>query len=127
MRKLLLGFSILLFTTTAVAEIFDGLGSAHKGQQKAAAPAKPQMPEEMAAPDGPTQQGTVLDVIQVSGFTYLQLQVGSKQLWIAGTTIEVAKGKQVEFVENVAMQNFFSKSLNRTFDLIIFASSVRAI
>ncbi|MDH5229406.1 MAG: hypothetical protein OEZ58_05235 [Gammaproteobacteria bacterium] len=120
-------FCGVIFAGTCAAEINDGLGGSSIGSSsKPKAPAVAN-PHPMNAPQMAPQseaQGEVMEVIQVSGFTYLRLHNQGKDFWIAGTQTQAKKGDTARFVENVTMQNFTSKTLNRTFDSIIFASSV---
>jgi hypothetical protein len=75
-------------------------------------------------PEGPSRTGTVLEVINGAGYSYLHLQENGTDHWVAGTQINVKKGDKVTYIENMVMENFTSRTLNKTFDRIIFASSV---
>ncbi len=72
-------------------------------------------------------QGKVIDIVKGSGYSYMHVDSGSEQYWVAGTTVEVKKGDDIEHDLNVTMENFTSRSLSRTFDKIIFASSVSVV
>ncbi len=69
----------------------------------------------------PSQSGTVLKTMEGGGYTYLNLDQDGKQLWIAVRHANVATGDRVEYVEQMRMPNFTSKTLNKTFDEIVFA------
>lgn len=71
-----------------------------------------------------TGSGTVLESVDGGGYTYLKLDQNGKPLWIAVQQTTVAIGQKVEFVEQMRMQNFTSKSLNRSFDELAFAGLV---
>ena len=77
-------------------------------------------------PPAPSQlyKGKVVDLVKGSGYSYMQVDSGSETYWVAGTISEVNKGDNIEHDLNVTMENFTSRSLSRTFDKIIFASSV---
>ena len=64
----------------------------------------------------------VLEAINSGGYTYIKVQEGSEQYWIAMTQREVQKGKNIKYNEQGWMQQFHSKTLNRTFEKILFAS-----
>jgi len=116
----------LAFFSSAQAEVFDGLGGGFKHPPKnsgAAAPAK----TPMRAPTGPAQQGKVIEMTSGSGYSYLLLNAGGQEYWIAGTQVSAKVGDVVSYVENVTMVNFTSKTLNKTFDKIVFASSVKVV
>ncbi len=69
----------------------------------------------------PSQSGTVLETMEGGGYTYLKLDQNGKTLWIAVRRANVAVGDAVEYVEKMRMPNFTSKTLNKTFDEIVFA------
>jgi len=123
--------SLLLVSFNLQAEVFDGLGGknfkhppmgSQPGNNAASKPSAP-----MAQPEGPAAQGKVMELTSAAGYTYLLLDAGGKQFWIAGTQVSAKKGDVVSYIANVTMQNFTSKTMNKTFDSIIFASSVKVV
>ncbi len=66
----------------------------------------------------------VLDNMDVSGYTYLQVSENGNEYWIAGPQIKVEKGDMVYFSQGMEMKNFHSETLNRTFPSIYFVQSV---
>lgn len=66
--------------------------------------------------------GTVAETINAGGYTYLRIE--ESDTWIATTTIEVSEGSKVEYSGGSEMRNFYSKSLDRTFDSIWFVGNV---
>jgi len=71
----------------------------------------------------PNDEGIVASVLETTGYTYMELENGGRLFWIAAPTTQVKVGDHVRFVESMAMTNFSSKTLNRTFHRIIFVSS----
>ncbi len=71
-----------------------------------------------------THTAKVLEFINSGGYTYIKVQDGSEHYWIAMTEREVEKGDTISYNEQGWMQQFHSKTLNRTFDKILFASDV---
>lgn len=67
-------------------------------------------------------QGNVLEVKDVESYTYLRLKTADGEIWAAVGTAPVKKGAKVTIVNAMVMTNFQSKSLNRTFDKIVFGS-----
>lgn len=66
--------------------------------------------------------GKVLKTMDSGGYTYMFLQVqGGKKIWVAVPKTRVAVGKKIAFVPGPEMKNFKSKTMNRTFDKIIFS------
>ena len=80
-------------------------------------------------PSGPkasaqTIQGSVLEVFTASNYTYLKIKDQSEQThWAAVLNLDVKKGDQVDVHQQMVMENFQSKTLNRTFDKIIFGTA----
>lgn len=71
----------------------------------------------------PKDEGIVVSTIDTTGYTYMELKNGDKVFWIAAPTTQVKVGEHIRFVESMVMNNFSSKTLNRTFNRIIFVSS----
>ena len=77
---------------------------------------------ENAVPAGDTVKGEVLETIDANGFTYLRLKTKEGEFWASVTKAAVNKGAEVT-VENVmVMKDFKSKSLNRTFPVILLGN-----
>jgi hypothetical protein len=70
---------------------------------------------------GAELSGTILETMDASGYTYLKLDTGDQQMWVAIPQSEVDKGQQVSVLEGMEMKDFHSNSFNRTFESIIFS------
>lgn len=79
-----------------------------------------------AAPAAPQLEGKVLEVLQVPNYTYLKLQTAQGEVWAAVPTTEVKQGASVGLASAVPMEGFHSKTLNRTFDKIMFGTLAQA-
>ncbi len=66
--------------------------------------------------------GKVTDVIDVTGYTYAEVDTGKEKVWAAGPTTSLKIGDTVAFSAQMPMQNFHSKSLGRDFPIIYFIS-----
>lgn len=66
--------------------------------------------------------GTVLETIDVPGYTYLRLNTKDGETWAAVKTTQVAKGTEVTIINPSPMSDFKSKTLNRTFTKILFGA-----
>ncbi|MBM4776835.1 MAG: hypothetical protein GQE15_03955 [Archangiaceae bacterium] len=76
-------------------------------------------PSEPAGGDAVT--GVVSEVIQVPSYTYLRLSTEGGDEWAAvATNTGITAGQKLTVRVSTRMQGFVSKSLNRTFDSIIF-------
>ncbi len=68
--------------------------------------------------------GKVLETMNSGGYSYALIQKGDKKIWVAVPQTKIEKGKTVTFSPGIEMTNFTSKTLNRTFDSIIFSGGV---
>lgn len=63
----------------------------------------------------------------VGGYTYLRINEGGKELWLAALPMQVEVGNRVEYAGGDVMTNFRSKAMDRTFDAIRFVSRVHVL
>ncbi len=70
-----------------------------------------------------SSEGRVLATLDAPGYTYMELENSGKRFWIAASTTRVKVGDRVNYVQSMVMNNFASKTLNRSFDRIIFVTS----
>jgi len=73
-----------------------------------------------------THSAKVLEHVHSGGYTYIKVMEGISIYWIATIHKEVKKGELITFDEQVWMRNFYSKTLNKSFDRILFASDQMA-
>ena len=71
--------------------------------------------------------GAVLEVLKSDTYTYLQVTTEKGPLWLATYNTEVSKGATVRYSNGVAMSNFFSNALNRSFDVLVFVDSLEQV
>jgi hypothetical protein len=82
-------------------------------------------PAATAAPQSaPGKSGKVIETMDAAGYTYVQVDTGSEQIWAAAPQFAVKVGDDVIVPEGMPMPNFESKSLKRTFDVVYFVPSV---
>jgi len=73
-------------------------------------------------------KGKVLDTMDASIYTYIQVTSDKGPVWLATTTTRVSKGDTISYPDDgVVMSNFTSKSLNRKFDRIIFVDRMSVL
>jgi len=72
-----------------------------------------------------SQTGKVAEVINVKSYTYLRLEEPST--WVATLPQEVKVGDEIDFQGGMSMANFYSKSLDRTFESVVFVQSVNVV
>ena len=77
-------------------------------------------------PAGAGKKGTVTQTMNSGGYTYVEAadEKGEK-IWMALPEMKVAKGDKIEYPETPPMVNFQSKTLNKTFDKILFVPGIR--
>jgi len=67
--------------------------------------------------------GKVIETMNGGGYTYANLEKDGKQTWVAFPTLETRVGDTLSFRGCMQMNKFQSKSLNRTFDAILFCGA----
>lgn len=71
--------------------------------------------------------GVVVTTMNAGSYTYLEVQTNANRYWAAVPQMELTVGDQVDVAPGSEMKSFFSPTLNRTFDSIIFTSSVKVL
>jgi len=69
--------------------------------------------------------GKVTETMDSGGYTYVCLENNGKKTWFAVPSAKVKVGQQLTCLPGGEMKNFTSKTLNRTFDSIIFSSGIQ--
>ncbi|MDD5389662.1 MAG: hypothetical protein PHD37_09970 [Gallionellaceae bacterium] len=72
----------------------------------------------------PLQQATVLSTLSAPPYIYIEAMQDKKTLWLAANSIAVKKGDAIQFAPDMVMENFYSKTLKRTFPSVVFVSRV---
>lgn len=71
--------------------------------------------------------GRVVETMDSGGYTYVLLDKGGEQIWLAGPqTPGIAVEQQLTVDDGMPMNNFSSRSLDRTFELIYFINGFGA-
>jgi hypothetical protein len=69
--------------------------------------------------------GTIAETMNSGGYTYARLQAAGKEdVWIAGNEFPAKPGDTLSVTLEMPMQNFESKTLQRTFPVIYFVATV---
>ena len=66
----------------------------------------------------------VLETMDAAGYTYVKVDEDGNVYWIAGPRSAVVVGSSISYIEQMIMKDFTSKSLNRTFDLLMFTTTI---
>jgi hypothetical protein len=113
------------FTSKALDRTFDDLyfTGAYMSPGAGAATATT---DPSAAPPA-AGQGTVVEAIPAAGYTYLRVSADGQERWLATNAMEVDEGATVSWGGGTLMHDFASKSLERTFDEILFVGTVKIL
>ena len=65
-------------------------------------------------------KATVQEVLQATSYTYLKVNDGVKDYWIAITKADVKEGETVYHGDGMEMKNFESRDLDRKFETVYF-------
>jgi len=68
--------------------------------------------------------GKVLETMNSGGYTYVKADIGGTEVWAAAPQFSVKPGDVVAIPEGAPMPNYYSKTLDRTFDRIYFVPSI---
>lgn len=112
-----------LVVALSVAVIVSVSGCKAKNEASAPAPqaAQPGAPAAMA---GDALSGKVVETMNSGGYTYVSLDNSGKKTWVAMPQTTVKVGQNVTCQPGMPMENFTSKTLNRTFDRVIFSGGI---
>ena len=85
-----------------------------------------QQPVQRPAASQPAErQGKVVEKMDAASYTYIRLDDGAgNETWAAVPKTDIEVGEEIALKGGAVMSNFESKTLNRTFDSIIFASGI---
>ena len=101
-----------------------GVGGCKQAKQEAAAPAPQAQPAGGMGQAGGGLSGNVVETMDSGGYTYVNLENNGRKMWVALPASKVKVGQNVTCQPGMEMKNFTSKTLNRTFDRIIFSGGV---
>lgn len=80
-----------------------------------------------AAPGANANGGKVVESMDAGGYTYLRIAAANGETWVAVPQTQVPVGATVQWAPGAVMENFHSKSLNRTFPRITFSGGAQVV
>ncbi|WP_200764078.1 GW dipeptide domain-containing protein [Nitrosophilus alvini] len=101
--------------STEQTESVEGLYGVSADEAKS----EPQPPQQPGV-----KTGTVIETMNAGGYTYAKIDDNGNIYWIAGPQTEIKTGDNISFAPQMWMENFQSKTLNRTFDKILFVAVI---
>lgn len=124
-----------LYVTLAVLILITALGCEGEPKKTAGIPSSTQAMTAMATPAQPRAAhsasepytGTVIEFINASTYTYVQVDTGDKKIWAAAPAFHVKVGDKVTISTGAPMRNYHSKTLDRTFDVVYFVGSITPV
>ncbi|HTS01230.1 MAG TPA: nucleotide-binding protein [Thermoanaerobaculia bacterium] len=116
---------LVLVVTSGCAKNAAESAAAKPETKVPAAPAAASAQVSNVAPVAPQPElvsvtGKVLETMDASDYTYMRLKTAGGETWAAVNKTKVAKGDTVTVVNAMSMDGFQSRTLNRTFDRIVF-------
>lgn len=87
-----------------------------------AAPTTGALPTAAASAPGQGLSGKVLERLDASPYCYLRIQTVRGEVWAAVPEAKIEKGTEVTIANPMLMNNFESKTLNRTFPEVYFGT-----
>lgn len=80
-------------------------------------------PASLMLPDSGAS-GIVLETTDAAGYTYVHVDADGGTFWAAGPRFAVSVGDEVTVHNPIAMRDYYSRTLERTFDVVYFAGSI---
>ena len=117
MRRLIVASAVCVLT-------FVGAGVYASSQQENPMPPAQIPAAAKSSQDDALLSGKVAETMNSGGYTYIKLDMGGKTKWVAIPLTEVKVGQQVKLQPGMEMRNFTSKTLNRTFESIVFSTGL---
>jgi len=72
-------------------------------------------------------QGTVKETMNAAGYTYALVEADGNTIWLAAPETTVAVGQAVAWSGGMAMKDFHSGTLDRTFEQIYFVEAITVV
>jgi len=79
-------------------------------------------PQTVTTPAANT--GVVKSIKNVGGYSYIEVDINGQIFWMAASISSVKAGEKIAWKGHAMMSNFVSKTMNRTFEKIMFVDKV---
>jgi hypothetical protein len=122
-RRLMMKWSKLVFAICVL--FFVSVSGCNSTKKEAPAPASQTQPAANTLQADTSLSGKVLETMNSGGYTYVSLEKNGKKTWVAMPATAVKVGQEITCQPGAEMRNFTSKTLNRTFESIIFSGGIR--
>lgn len=102
-----------------------GCGDKTTTDESVTAQAQQAAPAASDQPASAKNSGKLLETMDSGNYTYVLLDMDGKEVWAAGpTTTGLEVGQEIYLKGSMEMKNFHSKTLDRTFESILFAGGI---
>ncbi len=108
---------LLVLTVALTAMINTACGNSQK-----AAETEQEQPQATGTIPRSGITGKVVETMNSGGYSYVRLENDDSEIWVAVQQMDIKVGDEMAFHDGAVMQNFTSKTLDRTFDRIVFSS-----
>jgi ribosomal protein S17 len=78
-----------------------------------------------AQPNADGWTGSVIETMDAGSYTYVRVDTGKEKIWAAAPQFQVKVGDKVSVPQGIPMENFESKTLKRTFDVVYFVGAIQ--
>lgn len=83
-----------------------------------------EMQDKKALLETGSHRGTVLSTMNSGGYTYIEFDENGEKRWAACRQTDISVGDTIEFAKAAPMKNFYSRTLDKTFETILFVGRV---
>ncbi len=115
---------ISMLTLTVMGTVQNVYADSKKPAEPPAHVYMKEKPAETIPQDESVLSGKVVETMNSGGYTYICIDKDGKKTWAAVLETKVTVGQDVVIQPGYEMVNFASKTLNRTFDKIIFSTGL---
>jgi hypothetical protein len=119
-RVSIAAMTYVLITMAAFSAVTVFAAAEKKASPMAAPELKAKQPDTSVGSS--SLSGKVVETMTSNGYTYVLLEKNGKKTWVAVPEMKVTVGQELSLRPGTEMGSFYSKSLNKTFDSIIFSA-----
>jgi len=121
-------FLLSCAAAAAITTLVSAPAGAQAGHYRAALPGAIGDPTDHPSADPASgTTGKVVETMDAGEYTYVQVDDGSKKIWAAAPKFAVATGDIVVVPQGAPMQNFYSKTLQRSFEVVYFVGAIQVV
>ena len=84
----------------------------------------PPVPAQQPSQESLSNSGRISEVVAAGNYSYLHVINEGKAIWLAIPRREIPVGTEVRYGQGTVMKSFYSSSLERTFDEVLFLGGV---